>query len=867
MPSAAPAATAALNTSKPVLLVFFRIDCPVNSYHKTSKVDGTMSEYQDAMETEDDREVDNRRPITDAVGCGANALSEFVGSLGNEYWTSEPRTAEEVQQVVAYLEDALDQWETRGMSNKGDVDKLEFWMCRVNYMPKCIRTETIDQREKLAKRLLTFASGIKNKRARTQSPTSVNEHAAIVSAFENKYQDPNGGVPRLCDYVEKCHDYWKRQGFASNETDTSKPKPYSPFITLCQSSGWGKSRMVRELSEYLPVLYISFQDEESTGYPKRTKEAIEYLKDGTWFESTKRLNRAARSLRALWKQNADDPKKESKESKEPKYNSFDVTSEKKFWDDLQRGSPDHGSKEDESLDNQLVVVVFDEARGMFNEKVQLEESENLFLHSRRVLQKTTNLFGIYTDTSFKLSNFSPQSRHDSSARVKEDGTLLFHPFVPCHCMDVMKGAYRDLAVTLSDDWPINLGRPLWKTAFSFEKDLYSFALDKLKIKRNASDHNQFLAAMLVRLGLFLSPVASGTGDLVAKHMATALAIDEDRSGVLATYVSEPVLSLGASILWKQNHVLCEKLLPALRSALMRGQVLEGPLGEIVGSILLLIAMDKISTESDPAGPVKFKWCTVEKFLQKLGDEWEWDQLKTKIPRDANISVTHFIPWRRDFKVADLQKLAERRAGCTMRRNQDGADLLIPLWWKNNDKYTFGAILIQVKNCIKHNDMREVGYKMHPHYVFKEDAELKKLLYINIVMELGLGQHEAVNSRGQEERNVQIVQISTTPSSEGTDSGDAASSSGCTVEASVSKSYLHAKIPLDKKEYSLFRLKGLTSIPFVRNNQDLHCALNNLLLGPCDVNSWLEVHRMKKDEPNYENDLSTMVEIERKEELK
>ena len=820
-----------------------------------------MSEYQDAMETEDDREVDNRRPITDAVGCGANALSELVGSLGNEYWTSsESRTAEEVQQVVAHLEDALDQWETRGMSNKDDVDKLDFWKSRVMDLPDCISISNTNQIRELPHQLLTFASGTTNKKARTQSPTSVNEHAAIASAFENKYHDPNGGVARLRDYVENCHVCWKRHGIASNETDTSKPKPYSPFITLCQSSGWGKSRMVRELSNQLPVLYVSFQGEDSTGYPKRTKEAIEYLKDGTWFELTNRLDRAARSLRALWKRNTDDPKKELN------FNSFDVTNEKQFWDDLQRGSL-HEPKEDESLDNQLVVVVFDEARGMFKESVRLEESENLFLHSRRVLQETTNLFGIYTDTSSKLSNFSPQSRHDSSARVKEDGTLLFHPFVPCHCMDVMKETDRDLATTLSDAWPINLGRPLWKTAFSFEKDLYSFALDKLKIKRNCSDHNQFLAAMLVRLGLFLSPVASGTGDLVAKHMATALAIDEDRSGVLATYVSEPVLSLGASIMWKQNHVLCGNLLPALRSALMRGQVLEGPLGEIVGSILLLIAMDKISTESDPAGPVKFKWCTVEKFLQKLGDEWEWDQLKTKIPRKANISVTHFIPWQRDFKVADLQKLAERRAGCTMRRNQDGADLLIPLWWKNNDKYTFGAILIQVKNCIKHNDMREVGYKMHPHYVFKEDAELKKLLYINIVMELGLGRHEAVNSRGQEERNVQVVQISTTPSSEGTDSGDAASSSGCTVKASVSKSSLHAKIPLDKKEYSLFRLKGLTSIPFVRNNQDLHCALNNLLLGPCDVNSWLEVHRMKKDEPNYENDLSTMVEIERKEELK
>eukprot|EP00977_Amphora_coffeiformis_P020634 scaffold8374_cov175-Amphora_coffeaeformis.AAC.73 len=70
-----------------------------------------------------------------------------------------------------------------------------------------------------------------------------------------------------------------------------------------------------------------------------------------------------------------------------------------------------------------------------------------------------------------------------------------------------------------------------------------------------------------------------------------------------------------------------------------------------------------------------------------------------IPRDARVCVNHFIQWRREFAYQDLQTLAKRRAGCRMKKNQDGADLIVPAWWKEDGIIRWGAILIQVKNRV------------------------------------------------------------------------------------------------------------------------------------------------------------------------
>ena len=51
-----------------------------------------------------------------------------------------------------------------------------------------------------------------------------------------------------------------------------------------------------------------------------------------------------------------------------------------------------------------------------------------------------------------------------------------------------------------------------------------------------------------------------------------------------------------------------------------------------------------------------------------------------------------------------------------------------------------------------------------------------------------------------------------------------------------------------------------SFSFVSNNARLYGVLNALLLGPCNVNSWIEGNCNKtKDFPGYDNDGNLMIE--------
>jgi hypothetical protein len=52
---------------------------------------------------------------------------------------------------------------------------------------------------------------------------------------------------------------------------------HSPYISICQSSGYGKSRLLKEFSRKNPVLYLSLADGSSTAYPRQTKTAMELV--------------------------------------------------------------------------------------------------------------------------------------------------------------------------------------------------------------------------------------------------------------------------------------------------------------------------------------------------------------------------------------------------------------------------------------------------------------------------------------------------------------------------------------------------------------------------------------------------------------
>lgn len=68
--------------------------------------------------------------------------------------------------------------------------------------------------------------------------------------FERDYIDRHHDVDKLVSYIQdKIGDYY----------GTLTAPYYSPYITIAQSSGYGKSRLVTEVGKRLPMVYFCFR--------------------------------------------------------------------------------------------------------------------------------------------------------------------------------------------------------------------------------------------------------------------------------------------------------------------------------------------------------------------------------------------------------------------------------------------------------------------------------------------------------------------------------------------------------------------------------------------------------------------------------
>jgi hypothetical protein len=52
---------------------------------------------------------------------------------------------------------------------------------------------------------------------------------------------------------------------------------YSPYATLCQSSGYGKSKLMLEMGNFFHVFYVCLRPPQSSGIPARTRIVADML--------------------------------------------------------------------------------------------------------------------------------------------------------------------------------------------------------------------------------------------------------------------------------------------------------------------------------------------------------------------------------------------------------------------------------------------------------------------------------------------------------------------------------------------------------------------------------------------------------------
>jgi len=420
------------------------------------------------------------------------------------------------------------------------------------------------------------------------------------------------------------------------EEYSSRPDAYkAPYLSIVQSSGFGKSRLLQELAQVTSkekggtarVLYVCARREPSTGYPQATINLHDWLlADGlTEADMTSRLEVIYYYAQQNW------------EAVGTNWLALFTTSQADLTvaNALKAAELEwRSSNTTQPVANRVVVLVVDEARSLLTERPDRINKFRVLRHAlknatanirRRHVNVNGGIIAVLADTNSRVADFTPSLANEPSSRMDHNDPpfTLFPPFVLTHTMDVhwQHGAhtngfsdYKDavLGSTNTEAWKhlISMGRPLWKSTFdsSMEQSndeakatesVLALAARKLLLggtPLNADNYNEStmfgVASMLCRLGLRPYSRSSLASRAVADFMAILAYVDYENDGHVSSYSSDPVLALGATEVWYANDTaLSNHLLPQLNKLLLNEILDVGEVGEVLARILLLLVMD------------------------------------------------------------------------------------------------------------------------------------------------------------------------------------------------------------------------------------------------------------------------------------
>jgi len=549
------------------------------------------------------------------------------------------------------------------------------------------------------------------------------DQAVLAAEFVAEYIDTSKIVEGFIDYATAC----QLNFFNSNFTFLS------PYLTLVQSSGYGKTRLLRQVAYSHVMLYVCFRKILSTGYPPRTNKAISALFGGLnqkkraayVNELKRRLDWFVHNALTMKSQllSVEGTQKPEVDALFPSERFLEV------WDYPAKGRPPSVTSTD------LVVLAFDEARECL--QVVKEIGVSQFRLMRQALREFSierntrdrKIIGIFVDTSSRIQNFAPNEDDDPSARkvvrgheIDYTAMKLFHPYIlAASDVHFKPSSSEDILSLRTSREYLRVGRPLVTQSSIVDSDFCKFLQRKLYGGGSSLTEPAALGIMLSRVSAFVCPRHGVASDLVANHMATLLACDDERKGVLSTYVAEPRLAIAAAEIWNDESIFRNQCIPALQKALMSGALSQGIRGEIVAQILLLLACDRacIIEKKDLGSCVSLR----EVLKQLLPADIDENILQNVIPEhleDAQVACCQFLQVTHRFTKRTAIELAERHCGASLREGQRGADLVIPIHGRNG----LGYLTIQVKDLVSCQsncaESKMVCKCLLPSNVFAED---------------------------------------------------------------------------------------------------------------------------------------------------
>ena len=520
--------------------------------------------------------------------------------------------------------------------------------------------------------------------------------------------------------------------------------------------------MLREISRRARVMYVSICAATGTAFPRRTTQAISALFEGEIdkrnsgnyvLQLSKRFERCA--ISALAKLPAPG---QGDELSAPLFPSERLSSI--VWNFADCDDPSLVA-EAKAKENELVILVLDEARSTLSEKVEDISQFRLIRKSLAefALRNPNRRFlAVFVDTSSRIQNFAPSALAQPSRRASIlDRELvapkLYPPFILRDSFDVnfhpcqIQGS--DLSSLVNCREYLNAGRPLVSrstvssmvtNAISQSDDYSDFLWLKLNGGQTKLTQIGALSMMLWRLGACVHPSHPYATEMVANNMATLLEADHERETMLVAYVPEPKLAIAAAESWGSENVFCTNLVPALQNAFFSGVLDQGERGEVVSQIIWLQAFDKACRKE---GKSVGECIEIEKVLGQL-IPMQCDTDLSKIIPDhlsgAKVACCQFVQIFDFCGPATRAQAAQRHCGIRVKVNQVGIDLAFPIM---DDS---AMILCQTKNRIDQQTAgkfsRDCCQKMKPSFVFSDagftEREIKDLerSCVRVYMQLG-----------------------------------------------------------------------------------------------------------------------------------
>ncbi|CAG8571566.1 4681_t:CDS:2 [Funneliformis caledonium] len=520
-------------------------------------------------------------------------------------------------------------------------------------------------------------------------------------AFSINFQDKQQIVKDFLNYAEFCHEQ------ASYMSD------YVPYIAIVQSSGYGKSRLIKEIAREIHTLYLNLGIGQDC-FPRPTECAEQIISsfqsssDPTvWFNNLLEkamflIKEKSMSPSELWRQQEDGGRifwKDVLVAADRNEPIGRFKSEKKT-----KSSNLHLEQLGNDKYNIKILFCIDEGRKLI-EILHNNWNISLFQCWRRALQNSSwrscGVFSVILDTTSRVSNFAPSKKDDPTLKT----LLTYYIFPPF--IDIC--TFNSLAIDEGDPYDITFsrGRPFWKAM----KDVYFeerstidawrnvITLARVKLQGggsvnrnldvNVRKKNLITMAVIASLcSIDISPQEHFAGDLVASHLGTCIGISTDRTRILVSYPPEPVISEAALQLLEKD------LLTDFAETLKQGIVEPGKRGELVGELILLLTRKQVKQRERKnfyMDSVSLTGFLEELLVENIVLKEEIDE--HKYFKTAEISFTRFVTIGRVPSYYDLIEAFKTCVAFNLKRNHKGADILIPV--KVGTQYT--VWLIQIKN--------------------------------------------------------------------------------------------------------------------------------------------------------------------------